>query len=121
MVDAARYRTKAQRLRDEAAKETNPALTLQLLGVAAQYDRLAVSIDAWNDQAEASSLPLEILAQRRTATAGKPIGLPTVARPRLDGRIENDPDDPMYSFWSYSGTGGPGMQASGWALRSFCN
>ena len=42
---AERYRAEAQRLRDEAKLPSNVAVREQMLNIAAQYDRLADSVD----------------------------------------------------------------------------
>ncbi len=50
MAKATRYRAEAMRLRDEAAKEVGAEFKKQLLRMANQYDRLAISVEEWAGQ-----------------------------------------------------------------------
>jgi hypothetical protein len=45
-IKAERYRAEGQRLRGEAELATNSEIRLQILNIAAQYDRLADSVDS---------------------------------------------------------------------------
>ena len=47
-IKAERYRAEGQRLRGEAELATNSEIRLQILNIAAQYDRLADSVAAEN-------------------------------------------------------------------------
>jgi hypothetical protein len=55
VVTTERYRAKALRLREAAAKETNPALMSQIQWLAAEYDRLAISIVEYYRSAQMQS------------------------------------------------------------------
>jgi hypothetical protein len=48
MADVQKYRLEAKRLRLEAESATSPTIRRQLLDIAAQYERLAVSLDGMN-------------------------------------------------------------------------
>jgi hypothetical protein len=48
MADPQKYRLEAKRIRLEAETTSSPEIRRQLLDIAAQYERLAVSLDGMN-------------------------------------------------------------------------
>jgi hypothetical protein len=52
MADPKKYRDQAAKLRHDAEKVQSPVIKRQMLEIAAQYERLAKSVEASRDQGE---------------------------------------------------------------------